>query len=256
MSGAVALPGLAGDLESPVHRLAPRTKVLGLTAVTLVAVSAGPSRWPVWVACLIALAGVAATARVPVAVAARRARVVLPLVVLAAGALPLVRAGGARIELGPVVLWEEGLLALSAVASKATIGTLSAVLLGATTSFPQILRALQELRVPRLFVVIAQTTHRYLPVVIGEARRTHTALLARGWRPRNALRAAPVGRVAGTLFLRAHARGERVHRAMLARTFTGTLPAPPLVRMARRDAVFAIAVPGALLAIRALAELS
>ena len=67
------------------------------------------------------------------------------------------------------------------------------------------------------------------PVVAGEVRRTRTALLARAFRPRTALQAAPVGRVAGTLFLRAHARGERVHRAMLAR---GTLRAhpPPSVR--------------------------
>jgi cobalt/nickel transport system permease protein len=247
--------GIAGDPRSPVHRLAPRTKVVGLTAVTVVAVSASPSRWPVWVACLIALAAVGAVARVRVGEIVRRARVVLPLVVLAAAALPLVRDGGARIEVGPLVLWEEGLLALGGVAAKATIGTLSAVLLGATTSFPQVLRALEQLRVPRLFVVVAQTTHRYLPVVTGEVRRTRSALLARAWRPRTALQAAPVGRVAGTLFLRAHARGERVHRAMLARGFDGALPAAPSRRATRGDAVFAVAVPGALLAVRALAEL-
>ena len=72
---------------------------------------------------------------------------------------------------------------------------------------------------PRLFVLIAATTHRYLPLVGDEMRRTRTALLARGWRARSAAGAAPVGRVAGTLFLRAHARGERVHRAMLARGY-------------------------------------
>ena len=102
------------------------------------------------------LTGVAAIARVPARLIARRASVVLPLVVLAAAALPLVRDGGARLEVGPLVLWEEGLLALAAVAAKASIGTLSAVLLGATTSFPQVLRALEQLRVPRLFVVIAR----------------------------------------------------------------------------------------------------
>jgi cobalt/nickel transport system permease protein len=254
--GSGELPGIAGDPRSTVHRLAPRTKVLGLVGVTLVAVSAGPSLWPVWLACLAALGGVALAARVPAGVIVRRSRVVLPLVVLAAAALPLVRDGGARIELGPIVLWEEGLLAMAAVAAKATIGTLSAVLLGATTSFPQTLRALEGLRVPRLFLVIAATMHRYLPVAMGEVRRTHTALLARGWRRRSALGAAPVGRVAGTLFLRAQARGERVHRAMLARAYAGTLPAPPLARAARADLAFALAVPGALVAVRALAELS
>jgi len=219
MSGFHELPGLAGDLRSPVHRLAPRTKLLGLTGVTLAAVAVGPSRWPIWVACLIALAGVAAAARVPAGVVARRAGVVLPLVVLAAAALPFVRHGGGHIDLGPLTLWEEGAVALLAVAAKATIGTVSAVLLGATTPFPQTLRALEELRVPRLFVLIAATMHRYLPLVADETRRTRTALLARGWRARSVRGAVPVGRVAGSLFLRAHARGERVHRAMLARGY-------------------------------------
>jgi cobalt/nickel transport system permease protein len=248
--------GIAGNPRSAVHRLAPRTKVLGFAAVTVVAVSASASRWPVWIACLVALAAVAAIARVPARLVGRRASVVLPLVLLAAAALPLVRHGGEQFHLGPVVLWEEGLLALAAVTAKATIGTLSAVLLGSTTSFPQVLRALEQLRVPRLFVLLAQTTHRYLPVVLGEVRRTRTALLARAFRPRHALQAAPVGRVAGSLFLRAHARGERVHRAMLARAFDGTLPAPPVARPARADAVFALAVPGVLVAVRALVELS
>jgi cobalt/nickel transport system permease protein len=172
-----------------------------------------------WVAGLNPHAGDAAPPRVPAGVVARRAGVVLPLVVLAAAALPFVRHGGGHIDLGPLTLWEEGAVALLAVAAKATIGTVSAVLLGATTPFPQTLRALEELRVPRLFVLIAATMHRYLPLVADETRRTRTALLARGWRARSVRGAVPVGRVAGSLFLRAHARGERVHRAMLARGY-------------------------------------
>jgi cobalt/nickel transport system permease protein len=56
--------------------------------------------------------------------------------------------------------------------------------------------------------------------------------------------------------MRAHARGERVHRAMLARGFDGTMPAAPVAPPARADALFALAVPGALLTVRALVELS
>jgi cobalt/nickel transport system permease protein len=239
MSVVAEVPGIAGDPRSPVHRLTPRTKVLGFGTVTVVAVSTSPSLWPAWVACLLALAGVAVAARVPAAAIARRSRVVLPFVLV-----------------GPIAMWHAGPAAMAAISVKAAIGTLSAVLLGATTPLPQTLAALERLRVPRLFVTIAATTHRYLPVVIGEVQRTRTALLARGWRGRSALGAAPVGRVAGTLFLRAQARGERVHRAMLARGYTGALPAPPAVAATRRDAVFALAVPGAVLAVRALAELS
>ena len=105
MSALGALPGIAGDPHSAVHRLAPRTKFVGFTSVTVVAVAAGPSLWPVWAGCLLVLAGVAVVARVPGVVLARRAAVALPLVLLAAAALPFVRHGGAGFDVGPLALW-------------------------------------------------------------------------------------------------------------------------------------------------------
>jgi cobalt/nickel transport system permease protein len=255
-AGDPAQTGLAGDPRSAVHRLAPQTKVVGLVGVTLVAVSAGPAQWPVWGACLAVLAAVATLARIGARVVVRRARVVLPIVVLAALFLPFVRHGGSEVRLGPLTASAAGLAALAAVTAKATIGTLSAVVLGATTPFADALRALERLRVPRLFVLIAQTTYRYLFVVVEETRRTRRALLARGFAPRHALQAAAVGRVAGSLFLRAHARGERTHRAMLARGFAGMIPAAPHPRPGRADAAFAAAVPGMLVALRVLEGLA
>ena len=50
------------------------------------------------------------------------------------------------------------------------------------------------------------------------------ALAARGYRPRHALQAAAIGRVATALFLRTYERGERVHLAMLARGYAGAMP--------------------------------
>ena len=69
--------GLAGDLASPIHRLDPRAKVLGLLAVTLVAVTTPVALWPVFGACALALAVVAALARVPARTLWQRGRIVL-----------------------------------------------------------------------------------------------------------------------------------------------------------------------------------
>lgn len=56
MSGhALALTGPAGDLDGPIHRLDPRAKIAGLTAVTLVAVSTPLHRWPAFAACAAVL---------------------------------------------------------------------------------------------------------------------------------------------------------------------------------------------------------
>lgn len=209
--------GPAGRLDSPIHRLDPRAKLIGLTAVTLAAVTAAPTAWPVFAGCGALLMVVAATAGLGPGELWRRVRVVLPLVLMAAVALPFVRSGGQQWALGPLTVHEDGLTVLGGAAGKAAVGTVAAATLAATTSFPSLLAALERLRVPVLLVTIAGLTYRYLFVLGGEVQRMRQALAARCFRPRTAWHAAPVGRVAGALFLRAHARGERVHLAMVAR---------------------------------------
>jgi cobalt/nickel transport system permease protein len=251
-SHTIDLAGLAGDPTSPVHRLDPRAKLIGFLAVTIVAVSTPVDAWPVWIACAVVLATLAAAARVRPMVIWRRARMILPLVLFVAVFLPFVR-GGEAVEVGPISLSIRGLETFVAVSSKATIGVVAAVLLGATTTFPSVLNALESLRVPRLFTLIAAFTYRYLFVVLEEVQRMRAALASRGYRPRHALQAAAIGRVATALFLRTYARGERVYLAMLARGYEGVMPRLEPLRLRRADGVFLALLAGVLLPVRVLA---
>jgi cobalt/nickel transport system permease protein len=244
--------GIAGDPASPIHRLDPRAKIIGLAGITIAGVSTQPRDWRVLAGCALALVAVAAAARVGPGVVWSRARVVLPLVVFVAAFVPFV-CGGARIDVGPLSLSEEGLATFASVASKALIGTVSAVLLGATTSFPDVLAGLERMRAPRLLTLIAAFMYRYLFVIAGEARRMRVALAARGYRPRHALQAAAIGRVATALFLRTYDRGERVYIAMLARGYAGAMPRLGTLALGRAEVVFLAAVAGALLPLRVVA---
>lgn len=252
MGGAhgLELTGVAGDPGSAVHKLDPRAKVVGLFAVTVIAVSASLDRWPVFVACAAMLAAVATVARVSPATLWRRGLVILPLILVVAVFLPFLREGGTTWEIGFLTVSEAGLTIFGEVSAKAMIGTLAAVLLAATTSFPAVLRGLERLRVPRLLVLIAGLMHRYLFVLAGELLRMRASARARCYRPRSALRAGALGRITGAFLLRAHARGERVHRAMLARGYTGTMPHDEPLRLARADVAFVACVAGPLLALR------
>ena len=214
---SLELTGLAGDPASPIHRLDPRAKILGMVTITLVAVSTPLGAWPVYAGCAAVLVAVAAIARVSPASIWQRVRFLLPIVLFAAVFLPLVRTGGQEWHLGPLTIYEEGLRTFFAVSIKATIGTISAVLLGATTTFPQVLRGLEAMRVPRLLVLISAFMYRYLFVIVEEVGRMRAALSSRGYRPRNALHAGPIGRMATAMFVRTYSRGERVYLAMLAR---------------------------------------
>ena len=136
------------------------------------------------------------------------------------------------------------------MAAKATIGTLSAALLGATTTFPDVLRGLERMRVPRLLILIAGFMYRYLFVIVEEVGRMRAALVSRGYRPRHALQAGPMGRVATAMFLRTYSRGERVHQAMLARGYRGTMPQLVPLTLRRSDIAFVAAVALALVPLR------
>jgi cobalt/nickel transport system permease protein len=138
--------------------------------------------------------------------------------------------------------------------AKAGVGTLSAVLLAATTTVPAALDALRRLRTPALLVAIAGVTWRYVFVLAGEVGRMRTALAARGHRPRHLLHGAATGRLATALFLRAHSRGERVHVAMAARGWSGAPPRVPSRALARADVAFLAVLAGLPLAARVMLE--
>jgi cobalt/nickel transport system permease protein len=247
---SLELAGLAGDPGSPVHRLDPRAKILGLVAVTLVAVSTPLEAWPVFVACALVLTGVAAAGRVSARDIWRRARFLLPFVLLAALFLPFVRSGGRAYELGPLTAHQAGLEIFGAVAIKATIGTVSAVLLGATTTFPAVLRGLEAMRAPRLLVMIAAFMYRYLFVIVEETARMRAAVAARAYRPRTVLHAGALGRLSTAMFLRTYARGERVYHAMLARGYRGRMPQLAPLALRRPDVLFVGLVLAAIVPLR------
>jgi cobalt/nickel transport system permease protein len=252
MSSALHRTGVAGDPASPIHRLDPRAKIVGLAGITLVAVTTPLHAWPAFAACAVALAAIAAVARVSPQTVWSRARVILPLVVFVAAFVPFVR-GGPSIEVGPLSLSEAGVATFALVTVKAAIGALGAVLLGATTSFPDLLHGLERLRVPRLLTVIAGFMYRYAFVIADEARRMRSALAARAFQPRHVGQVAALGRMVTALFLRSYERGERVYVAMLARGYAGTMPRLQVLSFGRGDVVFLAALALALLPLRVVA---
>lgn len=253
MSARLHRAGVAGDLASPIHRLDPRAKILGLAGVTVVAVSTPLRAWPSFAACALVLAAIAAAARVGPAIVWSRVKVILPLVVFVAAFVPFVR-GGPAIAVGPLSLSEEGVATFALVTAKATIGAVGAVLLAATTSFPDILHGLERLRVPRLLTVIAAFMYRYVFVIADELRRMRLALTARAYRPRHAAQVAALGRMVTALFLRSYERGERVYLAMLARGYGGAMPRLGVLAFRRADAAFLAALGLTLVPLRILAE--
>jgi cobalt/nickel transport system permease protein len=133
-------------------------------------------------------------------------------------------AQGPRTEVLGLSLSVEGLWGAWNILVKATLGLTATLLLTATTPMTGILAGLDRLRVPRAFTAIAGFMIRYADVVAGDMRRMRIARVSRGHDPRWLWQARAVASSAGALFVRSYERGERVHAAMLARGYDGSLP--------------------------------
>ncbi len=208
--------------HSVVHRAPAHLKLLSLVSFMLVVV-ATPREWfPVFAGYLLLVLGVVALSRVPFGYLAKRMLIETPFVLFAA-LVPFI-AEGPRIEVLGLTVSEPGLLAAWGLLAKGTIGVLASLTLAATTDPQDVLTGLRRLRLPDLIVQIMGFMLRYLDVVTAEMGRMTTAMRSRGCDPRSPRHWPVLARSLGALFIRSYERGERVHLAMLARGYDGTLP--------------------------------
>ena len=238
--------------ESPVHRLSPQSKLVATVCFVLAVVST--PREAVWAfgAYALLLVGVAAVARIPASLVLRRMVVEVPFVLFAV-LMPFLSRGD-RVDVLGLSLSVNGLWAAWNVLAKATLGVVCSILLAATTDLRALLVGLERLRMPPLMVQIMTFMVRYGDVISGEMERMKIARESRGFVARD-VRALPVlARSTGALFIRSYERGERVHLAMLARGYTGSMPMQSAATTAAQWRT-ALALPAAAVVVAAAAWL-
>jgi cobalt/nickel transport system permease protein len=212
--------------SSPLHRRDPRAKLAALL-VFLVAIATATQGIAILAGALfLLLAAALLWARVPLTGAVARAALVLPFT--AAFAL---------------VCWLAGDPARGvALLLKSYLSALAVLTVVATTPLPALLQALEFARAPRFLLMVGQFLYRYLFVISEEAQHMAKAAAARGatagglTENRHRFRGA-AGALA-VLFARSYGRAGDIHRAMLARGFSGRLPALDTFRFRTADAIF------------------
>jgi cobalt/nickel transport system permease protein len=217
--------------ESLIHRLDPRVKVM-VTVLFIVSNVILPDG--AWLAFLLAwglILWVNGLARLELTYAFKRSFIALPFALAAVTVIftlpgqPIL-----TIALGSwqAAATDAGLIRFVSIVIRSWLSVQMAILLVATTQFPDLMHALRHLRFPHLLVAVISFTYRYLFVLVDEAMRLLRAREARSarlsvgggggsipWRARVA------GNMAGQLFLRSYERSERVYNAMLARGYRG-----------------------------------
>jgi len=227
--------------DSGVHRLVPEAKVAA-TVLFVCAVVATPREafWAFGVDAAL-LVVVALVARVPLLSLATRLVIEVPFLAFALF-LPFL-GEGPRTEIWSISLSTGGLWGAWNIVAKGTLGVAATSLLAATTTMPELVAALERLRLPKVLVSIVAFMVRYLDVVSEEMRRMRVARISRGHDPKWIWQARAVAASAGALFIRSFERGERVHLAMLSRGYDGTLYQVEEAPSARRDWVESLLLP-------------
>jgi cobalt/nickel transport system permease protein len=200
--------------DGPLHRLDPRGKLVG-TLLFVVAVVATPvGGWRLLAAEGLAMALAIGLSGVPPRELLRRWLAFLVLV----GFL------GAMVALSHPRSNEVGTLGVAAtIVVKNSLAFLAMLLLANVTPYRKLLGALRHLGAPPVLVATLQFMYRYLYVLSDELDRMVQARRARTFRRSGRLAWGLRTGLIGVLFLRAFERGERVHAAMLARGWDGTL---------------------------------
>jgi cobalt/nickel transport system permease protein len=221
-----AMPAMHRSPQAPgaalLHRLPAHVKLVAALAFVLLVVLTPGNVWWSWVVYAGVVAGLTQAAGLTLGSVRRAALIELPFLLFAM-MLPLVVPGN-EVEVLGLSLSADGLAGAWNLLAKATIGVLVSFSLAATTSPRELLAGLQRLRLPPLLVQIMTFMVRYLDVVDAELRRMHVARLSRGFVARDLRQWGVLARSAGALFIRSYERGERVHLAMLSRSYTGQLP--------------------------------
>jgi cobalt/nickel transport system permease protein len=120
----------------------------------------------------------------------------------------------------PSVFWgnSRGVVMISA---KVFLSVAAVRLLSGTTGWTPMTRALKAFRVPDIFLLVLDTTVRYI-VLLGELSLAMLYAVKLRSVGRNGGKAASISAIAGTLFLKSRDMAEDMYAAMECRCFTGS----------------------------------
>ncbi len=219
--------------SSPVHRLDPRIMLVLAIAFILANALVPTGAWPVYFFLFTIILSVELVSELGVGYVLKRSTLAIPFLL---AALPLIFTVSGQVMITFFIgSWKitatlPGVERFLSITFKSWISVQAAIVLAASTSFPDLLSAMRAVHVPRLMVAIFGLMWRYLFVLVDEATRLMRARTARSGKTLEpgrksggsiSWRAHVTGGMAGSLFLRAFERSDRIYMAMVSRGYDG-----------------------------------
>lgn len=236
------------DRDSLIHRLDARTKLVTTLLFLVALLLTPPGRWEAYLLYSGLLAVLILLSQVPPLYILRRSMTVIPFVLVMAALLPFWgREGQAPVNM-------QGVQVMVNILVKSWLSILSLILLTSTTRLNHLLKGMEQLKVPRVMVMLLSFMYRYIFVLVDEVMRLKQARDSRNFGGKWRWQLRTVGNIIGVLFIRSYERGERVYAAMVSRGFDGEMRSLKPPKLGRQDVRFGV-ITGLLLALVTLFSL-
>ncbi len=206
-------------LQSPLHQWEPRCKLMGLMGLIFAFAMVRDQR--LILPMLGVSAAIYALSHLPISYWRRRLRYPGLFLLGVVGFLPFISGQTVLLKLGPLALYQEGIMTMIGVASRfLAIITLSLVLFG-TASFLTTIQTIRSLGLSPILTDMMVLFYRYLFELGDRLHTMQSAMRLRGFkRTRLTPRALQTfASVAGTLLVQSYEQSERIYQAMRLRGY-------------------------------------
>ncbi len=209
-----------GRMDTPAHRLDARAKAIVTLAFILVVMSFPRHEVSALTPFLLYPIALLALGRIPTRHILKKIVIAAPFA-LVIGIFNPIMDRQPVADIGPLVI-TSGWVSFTSIMFRFVLTVGAVLTLVACTGMYRLGAGLEQLGIPRVFVVQLLFLYRYLFVVADEGSKMMRGVELRS-NKRRSLRLAVYGSLIGHLLLRSMDRAERVYRAMVARGFDGEI---------------------------------
>ncbi len=223
------------SLDTPIHRIDPRAKVLTTFVFLICVVSFGKYELLPLLPFAIYPIALASEGDIPLGYIGTRLLIASPFAIVIGMFNPLLD----RVvigELGAVAV-TAGWVSFGSILVRFFLTTAAALVLICTTGMNSVCMAIERLGAPDVFATQLLFLYRYIFVLAEETLTMARARSLRSFEGRG-MGLAVFGQILGQLLLRTYARAQRIYNAMLCRGFDGHVRTMRTLRFTGRDWAF------------------
>lgn len=227
------------DLDSLIHRLDPRTKIVCLLLYVIFIVLTSHSDFLQLGFYLIFIFIAIYLSKVPFFYITKRSLVIIPVVLLIVVFVPFLD-----------LHFNLKLMITGNVLIKSWLSILAMILLSSTTRFTVLLKGMELLKFPKILIMVFSFMYRYIFVLLDEVMKMKQAYYSRYYGGKFFKQFKILGNIIGFLFIRTYERGERIYYSMVSRGLTHEIKLINNLKFKTADSLFLTTVISILILVK------